>query len=433
MAKTYFDKKLVAQIVSDERNDIRSINHSIGQVQLDAASPLDAAIAYFRQHHGKFKILEEQLPEPSGRASFRKPRHCIEQFRLLEERHVFDSHMFFFAHTYLNIPVWNSGVKITTKDAPIRVVSSVNTSRRGVNASLPSAEAIGFFQRRFSEDPQDPSAEADDALSTRDPMEQAILMKEIIGRALKGDFDFTDGIDKDEPMIRGRFYVYQYDECERIDPHVKEALESLSGFLQCVSGKIKHGQWYVVAEITFPYTTDDHGRVNLRMLVEPQTYSVLYLGVLAAEVSGYVFRLDPISISGDDTLTHDQGNRRLNCHRSRVTLKNLEPPVNGRQQLTGKYVKLVEVHCPSIAAPTKPSGDGFDYNVRTNDYAAVSAYFHTNQVFEVIESLGFPIDTYFKNTRFPISVDHRGFDNGIAAHCVGDGRGGIGHVLRHHG
>ena len=428
MAKTYFDEALVAQIVSDERNDIRSINHSIGQVQREAKSPLDVAIAYLRQYRGKFQIPEEHLAEPSGRASYRKPRQCIEQFRLLEERHVFDSHMFFFAHTYLNIPVWKSGVKITTKDAPTRVVSSVNTSRRGVDARLPPAEAIGFFQRRFPEDPQYPSSESDESSNTRDPMEQGILMKEVIGRALKGGFDFAGGIDKDEPMIRGRFYVYQYDKCERIDPHVEEALKSLSGSLQCVSGEIKHGKWYVVAEITFPYTTDDHGRVNLRVLVEPKTYSVLYLGVLAAEVSGYAFRLDPISSSGDDTLTHDQDNSRLNCHRSRVTLNNLDPPVNGRQQLTGKYVKLVEVHCPSIAAPTTPSGDGFYYHVRSNNFAAVSAYFHTNQVFEVIESLGFPIDTYFKNTRFPIAVDHRGFDNGINAHCVGDGRGGIGHV-----
>ena len=425
MPRRSYDESLKAQISIDENNCVRSIIHSVGEVHDAAEGPLASAIAYLSQHRCKFKIPHALLKDPSVSVSYRKPCECKEKFGLLEERHIFDSYMFFFSHTYLNIPVWRSGVKITIKDSPIRVVSAVNTTVLDVSASMPSEVAIRSFRRLFPGDNYDRRSGVDVAY-VPSAGEQEELIKKIISSALGPEF--TAGVDKTEPIIRGRFYVYRYNAPERLDHHVESNLASRSRKLRCVPRGIKEGDWYVVAELTFPYSTEDHGRVNLRMLVEPETYSVLYLGVLAAEVSGYAFRLDPISSSDDDTLTYDQDNCRLNRHRCRVTLNNLDPPLNGCQQLAGKYVKLQNLHPPKIAAPKQPSGYGFDYDVRTDQYAAVSAYFHTNQIFEEIKSLGFPIDTYFKNTSFPISVDHRGFGGEIGAHCVGDGRGGIGHV-----
>ena len=432
MPGTYFDESLAAQVLSEECGHIRSINHSIGQVQRGTRGPLEGAIAYLRQHSCEFKIPDEQLMDLSGRASYRRPRQCTQQFRLLDERHVFDSHMFFFAHTYLNIPVWNSGVKITTKDAPIRVVSAVNTTCHGVKTCLPPAKEISSFRGVFPDDLHDRGCATVDVSSAPSAEAQKSFLKNIIEKAIKRDCtaegDFTSGIDRKQPIARGRFYVYQFDECERLDHEVETELKCHGGSLRRVSEQIEHGKWYVVAEITFPYSLGKHDRANLRMLVEPKTDSVLYLGSLTAEVGGFAFRLDPISGTGDQALTSKQDNRCLNPHRSCITLNNLDPPVNGCQQLAGKYVKLDNVHPPEIPAPEQPSGCRFDYDVRTDHYAAVSAYFHTNQVFEVIESLGFPIDTYFKNTRFPIRVDHRGYRGELEAHCVGDGRGGIGHV-----
>ena len=429
MARIYFDESLAAQISIDESDRIRCINHSVGQVQKYAGSPLEAAVAYLRQHCSKLQIPDEQLTELSQRASFREPRKCAEHFSLLEERHVFDSHMFSFAQTYDNIPIWKSGVKITTKDAPSRIVSVVNTARCGISADLPKEEVICSFRRLFPDDSHEQSSEATCVSEAPNPKDQKELIHDVIDKAIVGGHkNYTAGIDSEEPMIRGRFYVYQYDESERLDHSVKCELESDCASLELASEDIKDGDWYVVAEITFPYWKKKDDRVNLRMLVELKTYSVLYLGELAGAVSGYAFLHDPISSTGDDTLTYDQDNGRLNPLRDRVPLNNLDAPVNGCQKLAGKYVKLVDVHCPEIPAPARPSGAKFDYNVRTDNYAAVSAYFHTNQVFEVIESLGFPIRTYFKNTRFPIQVDHRGFGGEINAHCRGDGRGGIDHV-----
>ena len=431
MPGTYFDESLAAHVSSEARYHIRAINHSIGQVQRDAKGPLEAAIAYLRGHSSEFEIPEEQLTDPSGRASYHAPRQCPEQFRLLDERHVFDSHMFFFAHTYLNIPVWNAGVKIIVKDAPVRVVSAVNTSRAGIKTCLPGAGDISSFKRGFARELHDASVVTDDVSGAPSAAAQFDFLRNIIEKAIDGptDGDLTTGLDCREPISRGRFYVYQYDESERLEKRVGTELEGLGGRLRAVSERINHGSWYVVAEITFPYTiVGKHDRANLRVLVEPETCSVLYLGSLAAEVGGYAFRLDPISMTGDKKLDWTRENCALNPLRRSVTLNNLDPPESGCQRLAGKYVKLVNVHLPDIPAPRQPSGCRFDYDVRTNHFSAVNAYFHTNQVFEVIESLGFPIDTYFKNTRFPIRVDHRGFSGKLKAHCVGDGRGGIGHV-----
>lgn len=437
MPRTYFDESLAAQICEDECGGIRSISHPIGQVQRAATGPLEAAVDYLCKHRSRFRIRGDQLTKPPGCASYREPGICREQFRLLEDRHVFDSHTFFFAHTYLNIPVWNSGVKITVQDAPIRVVSAVNTTRHEVKASLPSDEMICKFRSLFPDDLYDPSCATDEVSSTPNPDAQKCLLVNIIMNAIKACDDtksddtesfLRSGFDANQPIARGRFYVYQYDKCNRVDEGVRKELKCLGACLQPVSKQVTDENWYVVAEITFPFTTPNHDRANLRMLVEPDTGSVLYLGSLAAEVDGYALRLDPISMTGCEALMHKQPNYRLNRYRDRVQLNNLAAPVGGCQHLAGKYVKLENVHSPPVDAPTKPSGDAFFYSVRTDDFAAVSAYFHTNQVFEVIESLGFPIHTYFKNTRFPIPVDHRGFRGELKAHCVGDGRGGIGHV-----
>ena len=428
MAGIHFDESLAAQISIDESNHIRSINHSIGQIQTDSKSPREAAIDYLRQLCSKLQIHDEKLTELSQRASFREPRDRIEQFSLLEERHVFDSHMFSFAQTYLNIPIWKSGVKITSKDAPNRIVSAVNTTCGAIKAKLPSKRVIESFRRLFPDDPRDSKSVPTYVSEVPNPGEQTQLIHKALG------LSYTEGTDGNARMIRGRFYVYRYNQSERLQESLKSADDSHGQHspptlvLPAVPNKIKNGNWYVVAEITFSYSTAEHDHMNWRMLVELETCSVLYLRALVGAISGFVFRLDPISTTGDVTLTSDQDNSRLNLHRSRVTLNNLNPPVNGVQQLTGTYVKLVDVHSPSITAPTQPSRGNFDYDVRTDDYAAISAYFHTNQIFEVIESLGFPIDIYFKNTRFPIQVDHRGMSGLINAHCVGDGLGGISHA-----
>lgn len=430
MTKPGFDESLQAEISVDDYQKVRSIHHTAELYQSSETTPLRAAVDYLNQVCGVYEISAEQLSNLPQHISYLDPAEKGVEFCLQEERNVFDSHTFSFAQTYLNIPVWESGLKVTCKSAPLRIVGSVNTSEDAIQAKLPSKRVIGSFKKLFPIAPRDGGRIEEEGREPPDQLKQTKLIHKVLG----ADRNAEREPDEDARIIRGRFYVYRYDASQRLPPVEAEDIEGAEGHsdpalpLPKVDNKIKDGEWYVVAELTFSYSTAEHSQMNWRMLVEIETSSVLYLRALSGSVNGSVFRLDPISATGDVTLTSDQDNSRLNPLRDDVRLTNLDPPNAGVHSLRGSYVKLVEVHPPNIAAPTESTGTDFDYDVRTNDYAAVCAYFHTNQIFEVIESLGFPINTYFSNTNFPIQVDHRGFGGRINAHCVGDGLGGISHA-----
>jgi hypothetical protein len=95
---------------------------------------------------------------------------------------------------------------------------------------------------------------------------------------------------------------------------------------------------------------------------------------------------------------------------------------------------------PAIAPPTQPANTDFDYDARTDNFAAVSAYFHAQNFFAVVEDLGFELAGYFDGTTFPVHVDHRASFNDpqgieINAFCggdaEGDGIGLVGYCLSH--
>ena len=112
--------------------------------------------------------------------------------------------------------------------------------------------------------------------------------------------------------------------------------------------------------------------------------------------------------------------------RSSVLLRGLDPPAGGNYALTGSIVTVKDVEPPPIAPPTEPVGTDFDFESRTDDFAAVNAYYHSDKFFRVVRELGFDLDVYFGGTLFPTVVDHRGLGGAtINAHCVGNGAYGI--------
>ena len=94
---------------------------------------------------------------------------------------------------------------------------------------------------------------------------------------------------------------------------------------------------------------------------------------------------------------------------------------------------MVNITSPNFKPPTRPAGRNFDqWNVRTNEFAAVNAYYHVDRFFRLVEDLGFQVigpNSYFKDTNFPVEVDHRAFRapwpdvNVINAALVGSGQG----------
>ena len=104
---------------------------------------------------------------------------------------------------------------------------------------------------------------------------------------------------------------------------------------------------------------------------------MLYLRALVLSVNGQVFKHDPITISGESGHTPNQDNIILNSYRTSEVLENLNAPVVGTQHSNGSRVTVVDLELPTIAPPTNPIGVDFNYVPRTNDFAAVNAYYQT--------------------------------------------------------
>jgi hypothetical protein len=446
-----YDARLKAHVVRDQDNRLRAIRHSQEYWDSEEGSPLAAAIEYLRALASEYEVPSGGLDNLAVRATHLDPRPQGVEFRLAEERQSFDSATFGFDQTVLNTPVWAAGLKVTVKQGPNRVVRSVNTSHFGIEAEMPPDESIERYKRIFR---------MTNALrATRAAGDEPGQSEEDEGRNLvleltqvKPPSRRAAGVRRGTRLIQGQFWVYQYDELARLPSptpvperfnrgldrgpgeagEVPDDREPLILPLPPVDERIQDGAYYLVAEITFELPLGDREQLTWRMLVEVQTNSVLYLRALVSEVDGQVFLQDPPTKTGNTALNSASNNPTLNPHRDTVPLQNLDAPSGGTQSLSGTFGRLQEVEGDVVAAPTQPTGTSFLYDVRTNNFAAVSAYFQVDRIFREIAGMGWTIagpSGYFSNTTFPVPIDHRCFaGNVINAHCVGNGMGGIGHV-----
>jgi zinc metalloprotease ZmpB len=242
----------------------------------------------------------------------------------------------------------------------------------------------------------------------------------------------------------GRFFVYRFDARARtaaapaqkkdkgVGPESHHVEPTLA--LPPLPAGIRDGRFYLVAEIVFHLGAREKPALNWKMLVELHSGAILRLRALTSGVNGLVFTYDPKTSTGNLGNTPTQANAVLNPLRDDVLLPNLDPPAAGVQSLAGSHVTLADDDTPAVAAPTVAAGSDFDYDARTDNFAAVNAYYHANNVFDVIEDLGFDLGTYFDGTAFPVHVDHRASFNTvngveINAFCNGDAQSnGIGLV-----
>jgi hypothetical protein len=443
--QTIYNDALKAHLSLDDQKKVRYIHHSQEYWQSESNNPRTTAEDYLQEVAGVMQIPSAQLHHLKQWVSYLEPREDGLDYRLSDERNFFDATTYGFYQTYLNVPVWGAGLSVTVKHNPGRVIQAVNTSQEGINAKLPDAAVIERFKSVFKQGASQRGAvthatggNGNGEGTTADPT--AGFIRNIL-RTGGGDEQFND----QAGLIRGRFFVYKYDASKRqskqqepipatthvpsvkagvrADEHTEPSLP-----LPPVAESIKDGNYYLVAEITFSLNTPAYGDINWLALVELETSSILYIEPLASGVNGLVYTADPITSTGVLTNTANLSNAALNTFRDDVALGNLDAPMAGTQFLRGSYANVINQEDPNISAPTRPSGSDFDYDSRTNEFAAVNAYYHVDRFFEMIEDLGFSIPTYFSGTTFPIPVDHRDMGNEINAHCVGNGSGGIGHV-----
>ncbi|MDH3306206.1 MAG: hypothetical protein OEO77_01600 [Acidimicrobiia bacterium] len=439
-----FSPQLRARLTLDDQDRVRGINHVDEFWASEENTARQTALTYLRAVSDTFGIASTEFDFAHQPVDFFEPAERGSEYRLSEEKTQFDSTTEGFYQTHLNVPVWAAGVTVVVKHNPMRVVSSVNTSLDDLNPELPDDEVIDRWRAVFQKGAREQAGFG--LAGEPEPSELAPFVADLLGgRAFKKSTGkaATEAREKarEARILSGRFFIYRYDPEARFateeKPHAPIREIGLTGEaeggdlqppeptlpLPSVDRRIKPGSDYLVAEIVFAYATTEWGDINWRALVELETGSILYLRALAAAVNGLVFVHDPITETGIAANGPGSTAATLNGFRDDEVLPNLNAPVAGVQSLAGLHVTIAERESPTVAAPTRPTGNDFDFGSRTNEFAAVNAYYHANRFFELVEDLGFNLSTYFNGTTFPVQVDHRGLGSAINAHCVGNGSG----------
>jgi len=339
------------------------------------------------------------------------------ELRIDREKRQFDTRTVIYQQTWNGIPVWRRGAAVTLKTDPARIV--------GVRSTCFPSIAV-------------------DGIDTVTVGATVTGVRGLMARALSlGEAPVATGlasyrIDPDDDngrahIVRNRVVVYQYDSGARFDDDShddghNQALAFPIG-LETKEPEVQDGAFRLCREVTFSIPTPPKGRVVWLALIDIATRSVLYLRPFSANVDGFVFDRDPGSQGS--SANPESNNATLNMFRSSRPLLGLSAPAAGVDQaLVGEFVEIDDFEIPTIPGPTESTGSDFNYNARTDDFAAVNAYAHSDSFFRLVEDLGFDIADYFGSTSFPTPVDHRGrflSNDGIEinASCSGNGMFGI--------
>ena len=222
--------------------------------------------------------------------------------------------------------------------------------------------------------------------------------------------------------------IYRYQSAERIDPEILGAPAPMQSApptlpLPEVPASIVEGRHYVVTEVLFSLPRPNHASLNWRTFIEPDTGAVLYLRALVSCLHGSVF-LHDVTLEDGTVASADSNTADLHRIRSLVQLAGLTLPAEGQpHKLKGEFVELRETSAPAVPAPTVLPPAQFVYDVRTSNFAAVCAYHHCDGLFRMVQDMGIDVRAYFDGTRFPVPVDHYGFDLEVNARAPGNATG----------
>ena len=399
-----FDARSQTKVVRDAAGTARTLSHANRYVVTGAPTPQLAAREYLHRYGELLGLRPEQLGHLFLPAE-QEPGAGGVEYRLLSEKHQFDLTTVAFYHTCFGLPVWEAGLSITMKANPLRVVGAQSTLHPDLEVKRPPARAIA-------------------------------RLKTLDAESLASSLGLAGRARHDAPLIDSqRFMIYRYDAARRTDGSARPQSEELvfqaggPGLpLPPVDSSIRDGRHCVVLAVYFRFDVPPFRPLHWVALVEVETLSALLLRPFVDSVSGLVFQADPVTLAGGPTANANSA--ALNPLRSSVTLAGLAPPVNGAQALSGSNVTLSDVETPTVPPPTESVGTNFDFDARTNDFAAVNAYYHCDRFFRLVEDLGFSVASYFPGTTFPTAVDHRGHfspthlqGDEINAHCAGTAGG----------
>ena len=95
---------LKAQLSVDDDGRVRETSHFGEPWESGEASPVTAAVDYLRRAAGVLVGSEGELADPLEKVSFTEPRQQGGEYRLGDEKTLFDSSTVVFNQTYLNVP-----------------------------------------------------------------------------------------------------------------------------------------------------------------------------------------------------------------------------------------------------------------------------------------------------------------------------------------
>ncbi len=462
------------EIERDQTNQVVQLRHprkrySAQNAGIVAATPAQLAIHYVRdvgQHYGlsheELSSLSEAIP--SARAMRADPgMHPTQEgtrLRQSEEKSVSEISVVAFQQTCRGLPVWNSNLSVVISGDPPQVISSSSTLHPNMDLpSLPNTDPTAFSspqslrealgidypegqnfsfngsrllvyyydpEERFDREAQQEgspslgmgSPAADTGAGEMPPEEKE-------GPADAGDIgagDIPAGPGGLPPLQDSLMLQGFSGETDTASSTVFQKGPPILP-LPPEPDSIAPGRHYVVREILFTLTMPVWGELHWRAFVEPDSRAVLYLRALTTSATCCVFLTDPVSSTGT-LLTGASPASELDPVRTcNLNLQNLDPPTNNVQALRGRFAVLTDTDAPAIPPPTETSPFSFQYSAVTDHFAAANAYYHTDAMYRLVESFGFPASSYFDGTVFPVPVDHRGEGGGVNAHAHGNTTG----------
>ena len=339
------------------------------------------------------------------------------ELRFDGEKRQFDTTTVAYQQTWRGLPVWRCGVTVTMRTDPVRVANVHSTAHREIEVELP----------------------------TRTDLKRGITgTRGLLRPAFDTTFTLRSARSSDNPkqveVVSNRLVVHWYDAARRLTDEtspapeigvVEDAHDAVEfPFPIPAAPEIEHGTFRIAREIVFRIATPPRGVVTWMVLLDVATGALLWLRPFVADVTGLVFAKDP-SDQGSGVGTNGTS-AQLNPLRSSATLLGLTAPAAGAEQaLTGNFINVSDFELADADPPTEPVGTNFDYDARTNDFAAVNAYVHNDAFFRLVDGMGFT--AFFGGTAFPVPVDHRGSFGTVTgievnASCSGNGTGGIANV-----
>jgi hypothetical protein len=183
----------------------------------------------------------------------------------------------------------------------------------------------------------------------------------------------------------------------------------------------------IIAEVPSKAVHEDlrPGRgTDYRVVLDVATREIIQRTPTISACAGRAFVLDPVSWSGNTAIGPASCSDVLDPYRRRVMLDDLGKTRDGKCELAGPRVQIETPNRLGIHPPVTPP---LDFKSRTNDFAAVSAYYHSDAMFRMVADFGFDLDDYFRDIQRPVTVVHRSSMEPGAS--IYDGRAINAHVL----